>query len=559
VSSAGNVDNPSIKQAFRSNKHAKWRAAHALDVELMVKNHAIKLVSTLRLRELEKEYGTDRVDLRYMIYQCKVKHNAKGEVTKYKVRGCVADSTDLKKVDDTFSAAVLPVSRRLVAQVLAMFPHATSAQNDVQGAYYYGTPTAYEDGGRILLCHIPDELVEYGFPQHDENGNRNYIEVVGNIPGRQEAGRIWGDEYTSFLTGSSCALSQSEVDRRIVFTHDAAGFIIVAIYVDDSWYISTSTTLETSFVGAWSKQYKSSSDTADTVDEFCGMLIERHDDGSVAFYNGKKTYTDLAAALEDHPLPAGYTCAYPMAANGLRLLKAEESEKNPRMPEPYLPAARRILGIGGFACCGSRPDGYLTYSAITQRVGHHFTLNVWKAILRWAHYLVQSSEQQLTYRSTDAFNWCSYADAALANLPEGGAFGGIVFGLDGLTGILEWRCLVSNDPVDSSGSAELVNSTYALKSILGFSMMLRELQLITPGPVPLYLDANAVINGAEMEKVTREMRFMAARYAMLRKAVTLKQIVLTKVASEDNKADIFTKPLTGAAFMHARKLVLGHI
>ncbi len=71
------------------------------------------------------------------------------------------------------------------------------------------------------------------------------------------------------------------------------------------------------------------------------------------------------------------------------------------------------------------------------------------------------------------------------------------------------------------------------------------------------LDANAVLLGVKKEKVSKAMRYVAARYAMLRAAVNEGEVCLGKVASSDNKADICTKPLTGAAFVHQRALILG--
>jgi hypothetical protein len=53
----------------------------------------------------------------------------------------------------------------------------------------------------------------------DENGQRNLLEITpGNIPGRQEqeAGKIWGEEYTRFLT-KDCGITQSQVDRRLFY------------------------------------------------------------------------------------------------------------------------------------------------------------------------------------------------------------------------------------------------------------------------------------------------------------------------------------------------------
>ena len=87
--------------------------------------------------------------------------------------------------------------------------------------------------------------------------------------------------------------------------------------------------------------------------------------------------------------------------------------------------------------------------------------------------------------------------------------------------------------------------------------MLKELGLLAEGPTKLFLDANAVINGAEMERVTRQMRFIAARYSMLRQAVAGGRIELAKVDTTLNKADNFTKALTGEVFFRCRALVMG--
>ena len=139
----------------------------------------------------------------------------------------------------------------------------------------------------------------------------------------------------------------------------------------------------------------------------------------------------------------------------------------------------------------------------------------------------------------------------------GGTVGGITYGVEGHSALVEWRCLVPRMFSDSSAAAELVMATIATKSILGFRMLLTELRMLHDGPTTLYVDAKTVIGGAEMERVTKQMRFMAARYSMLRSAIASKKIKLHKVESSLNKADIFTKPLVREDFERARALVLG--
>jgi len=115
---------------------------------------------------------------------------------------------------------------------------------------------------------------------------------------------------------------------------------------------------------------------------------------------------------------------------------------------------------------------------------------------------------------------------------------------------------------DSSGGAELVVTTVALKYTLGILMLFADLRLngvpvAAPSPVPFNVDASAVIDGATAERITKETRWMASRKAMLRSALARGVITINKVATEDNVADILTKSLTGPSFERHRSTLLG--
>lgn len=114
---------------------------------------------------------------------------------------------------------------------------------------------------------------------------------------------------------------------------------------------------------------------------------------------GDRLFDDLAALLDGHDLPRGFTTAYPMSANSIKLLHAAPSDTNPVLNDDYHALARSAVGLAGFMCCNVRPDAYFAFVAITQRIAHNFTLQVWKAVLSWTHYLVQTRHQCLTYRS----------------------------------------------------------------------------------------------------------------------------------------------------------------
>ena len=75
-------------------------------------------------------------------------------------------------------------------------------------------------------------------------------------------------------------------------------------------------------------------------------------------------------------------------------------------------------------------------------------------------------------------------------------------------------------------------------------------------PTRFYLDATSVLDGYECERLTKATRWMAMRYAMIRWGTACKSIDPTKLSTDENPADGFTKCLTGPRFVAARAFLL---
>ena len=99
----------------------------------------------------------------------------------------------------------------------------------------------------------------------------------------------------------------------------------------------------------------------------------------------------------------------------------------------------------------------------------------------------------------------------------------------------------------------------AFKYTVAIRTLQRELRLgVEPTqPTPIITDAKAVTDGSHLERITRATRWLAAKYAMIRWGMACRAIVLARVASEDQVADIVTKPISGRAFYELRARVLG--
>ena len=131
-------------------------------------------------------------------------------------------------------------------------------------------------------------------------------------------------------------------------------------------------------------------------------------------------------------------------------------------------------------------------------------------------------------------------------------------------GALSWCTVAPRPSDDSPGAAELRMIVAAYKRILGLRTLLADLNLgLEPaGPTPLYTDSKSVADGQACERIDKNSRWMATRYAMVRWGIECGSIDLRLVPhrgdreTEKNCSDIFTKALVGETFVRHRRTVL---
>jgi len=229
--------------------------------------------------------------------------------------------------------------------------------------------------------------------------------------------------------------------------------------------------------------------------------------------------------------------------------------------------ARSLLGLAGYLVVQYRPDGALAYSAISAQISQNFTTAVWRAVLQLSAYLSETNGLTLTFRRTGT-EPAAFADSSALNGGEGHSWGGYCILRPGVeqagghrsvgSGATHYRCISPKQLADSSGGNELIMATLALKDLVAERIAMAELGRLPDGPHDLHLDAQVVLDGVAMDRVSRESRYLATKLAMLRQAVVDGVIRLVKVATKFNPADIFTKALVGGALRVCRALVLGH-
>ena len=86
-------------------------------------------------------------------------------------------------------------------------------------------------------------------------------------------------------------------------------------------------------------------------------------------------------------------------------------------------------------------------------------------------------------------------------------------------------------------------ATKATKEVMAYQIQARELGHEPRATTALYLDATAVLHGTAMEQVSRKMKFLAAKLAIVQQARAHGRIRTMKIDLSPRPSDILTKPL----------------
>ena len=549
--------------------YQEWVPAIRAEIDYALKKKALTLRTHSEFQAARQRFP-DKHEIPNLVTPCVIKHDVAGNVLRRKFRVTAADvrgKPGSTFASETYSGAVDSTFIRYLANVTLGRPLKGTRRNlDVKGAYFEGTKLLPEqDGGRSLWAPVPVGWADFGCPERNADGERNWFEITGNVPGLRDAGRVWAADCDAFLLGEGFV--KSIVDRRVFIKQlgpeRGDKLFVIGVYVDDYWTYCEDDAVWDDFYAKWSSRYTASATVSQAGNDFCGISYSDLPDGSLSLTSGK-LITSMEQLLVDYP--AAETFDTPMAADALTRIRVPASADNPHLANK-VSAARSILGLGLFIVRGVRTDCQFPALALSSYIVYNLTKVVWEALLRWAHYLVQTKHMAFILRPPPPakrnFEACS--DSSLINGPvttvampdvAASSYGGFALFFLG-SGAFLVECFSPRRLTDSSAGSELIMATWAAKAIVAFRILGRELGVMVPLPTDLQLDASAVIDGIGMDKVSRVQRFQAARLAMMRSWVDDRIIRLLKTDTADMRADIMSKPLNpSASFVPKQRLLL---
>ncbi|KAA0051362.1 gag/pol protein [Cucumis melo var. makuwa] len=172
----------------------------------------------------------------------------------------------------------------------------------------------------------------------------------------------------------------------------------------------------------------------------------------------------------------------------------------------------------------------------------------WTAIKNILKYLRRTKDYMLVYGSKDLI-LTGYTDSDFqTDKDDRKSTSGSVFTLNG--GAIVWRSIEQSCIVDSIMEAEYVATCEAAKEAVWLKKFLTDLEVVPNMhlPITLYCDnSGAVANSREPRSHKREKN-IERKYHLIRKIVHRGDVTVTKISSEQNMTDPFTKALMAKVF-----------
>jgi hypothetical protein len=218
----------------------------------------------------------------------------------------------------------------------------------------------------------------------------------------------------------------------------------------------------------------------------------------------------------------------------LTLKKAKVCDTN----FPY----RQIVGSLMHCMVAVRPDISFAVGVLA-RFANGYDESHYNAAKRVLMYLNTTKRKGLCYERNETVSINAFADADFAAEEESArSTTGMVIRIGNVA--VSWKSKLQSCVTLSSAEAEIVAATETAVNMMSISNLLNELGIKSEKSMILYEDNNACIAIATKPNRKARIRHMAAKFMYIQELCMKKILVIEKVGTEDQAADMLTKAVS---------------
>lgn len=456
------------------------------------------------------------------VYKVKTKH---GQFDRRKARLVVCGNRAKPGVDylHTSSPVVGPdTTRLLIAEAFLRGKHIHLM--DINDAYLNGPIDAE------VYMRQPKGFEDQSKPYH-------VLRLLKGLYGLKQSGRIWHKKLVTELKAQG--YTQTYSDSCVFVGPDGT---LLLVYVDDIVVIADTLNQATKAKERISKVFKAR-DLGD-ISEFLGVHFERSEH---TLKMHQRAYAENT--LKRFGMLNAKPAATPMEANPSFL---PTSPDNPVTDFPY----RSALGCLGYLAMWTRPDLTEAYSVLAQFQEAPNASHV-AALKRALRYLAGTLDRGITFHRHQTGSFYAVCDASFATETRARSRTGYALITGGAA--FCWKSRSQKYTTVSAAEAEYVAACECAQRVAWARNLLRECGWAVAAPTLMQLDnQQAVRMGLERDSRQRTLHLSVRTHYLLDRTES-GDITIEWVPTNDNPADMLTKPLQGLKFQLFTDLLMGYL
>ncbi|CAM9933680.1 unnamed protein product, partial [Heterosigma akashiwo] len=271
-------------------------------------------------------------------------------------------------------------------------------------------------------------------------------------------------------------------------------------------------------------------------DDLLGCVVQRRSKHEI-FTHQRPMLEDIVRTCDaQHLNPVAVPMAHDAAAKDLRKLEPGEATTDASI-------YRTVVGKLLYPANLTRPDLSPAVGRLARYMDNPGARHM-AMVKRTLRYLKGTSDQGLLYRQGDVTDMSralfAFSDSDWASdLDDRKSTTGhcIFIGLC----LVAWKALKQDLAALSTPHAEYVALVFTCQVILFFRDMLKEIGFEQSGPTTIFVDSLSAKYTAE--GVTKKSKFIDIKFHFIRDCVAKGLVKVIHIPSEENLADLFTKPL----------------
>lgn len=484
----------------------QWMAAMQEELKVINKNKTWE--------EVEMPKDRKPIDCKWVY---KVKYDERGNIAKFKARLVARGFSQRYGID--YDEVFAPVAKQQTLRMLLSVAGARGyevKQYDVESAFLNG-----ELSEEIYMRQPP------GFKQSNK-----MLKLRKSLYGLKQAARVWNEKLHEALTISGCV--QNVADKCLYTAKSGESVCYILMHVDDIVTAGNDKNFVNKIIESLNKHFIIKE--LGKVSHYLGIDITRDEKGN--FSIGQPNYIDKIveeAKLQDArnsrvPISTGY---YKVESNG-----TNEQTKLLETNETY----RKLIGMLLYVSTNTRPDISIAVSILSQRVSHP-TINDMNEVKRMIRYLKTTRDERLKL-SDERFEKSLkvYTDADWAEeTRDRRSNSGFLARING--GTFAWSCRKQTLVALSSTEAEYIALSEATKEVIWIRELMKCFNISVDKPTDIYVDNQSCVKIAENEKFSNRTKHIDTKFHFIRDQARKKVIAFKYVPSNENLADMMTKPL----------------